>query len=102
MLFEGQIPMNSQTNQTVKPEYMRAVKRTLLQQFPVLLLCALLLDSGRTLRLCLIAVLGFWLLSMVFLARGHRQPDAFGLWFIRWGFIPLFAVVCVANQWIHH
>jgi hypothetical protein len=59
-----------------------------------------MLDRGRTLRLCLIAMLGYWLFAMVCLARGHRQTDWVGLWFIRWGFLPLFAVIFGFNEWI--
>ena len=84
----------------IKPEYVAAIRLTLWQQFSWLVFCALLLDSGRTLRLCLITVLGFWLFAMLCLARGHRKPDPVGLIFLRWGFFPLFAVVCVLNGYI--
>ncbi len=84
----------------IKPEYLNALRLTLKQQIPWLVLCALLLDSGRVFRLCLITVLGFWLFAMLCLARGHRKPDPVGLLFLRWGFFPLFAVVCVASGYI--
>ena len=84
----------------IKSEYVAALKLALLQQVPSLVICALLLDFGKMLRLCLISMLGFWLLAMVCLSRGHRQHDPAGLMFLRWGFFPLFAVVALLNGFI--
>ena len=84
----------------IRPEYQDGIRLTLIQQVPWLVLCALLLDSGRTLRLCLIAILGYWMLAMLCLARGHRKPDRAGLLFLRWGFFPLFAVVSFASGYL--
>lgn len=93
--------MSSATNVPVKQEYSKALRASLWQQLPLFLICLLMLDSGRTLRVCLIAMLGYWLFTMVCLARGHRQPDRMGLWFVRWGFVPLFAVIFGLNEWMH-
>ena len=84
----------------IKPEYAAALRLTLIQQLPALVLSALLLDSGRTFRLCLITALGFWLFAMLCLARGHRQNDPVGLMFLRWGYFPLLAVLSVLNVYL--
>ena len=84
----------------IKPEYIAALKLALLQQIPSLVICALLLDFGKTLRLCLIAVLGFGLFAMLCLSRGHRHHDPAGLMFLRWGFFPRFAAVALLNCFI--
>lgn len=93
--------MISVTDIPVKSDYISALRTSLWQQLPLFVLCVLMLDRGRTLRLCLIAMLGYWLFTMVCLTRGHRQTDHVGLWFVRWGFIPLFVVILSLNGWIH-
>lgn len=93
--------MNSVSNIPVKSEYLAALRTSLWQQLPLFVLCVLMLDGGRTLRVCLIAMLGYWLFAMVCLTRGRRQTDRMGLWFVRWGFLPLFGLLFALNEWIH-
>lgn len=88
-------------NDEIQPEYADSLRLALVQQLPCLVLCALLLDHGRMLRLCLIAILGFWLFAMLCLARGHRKFDPVGLLFLRWGFFPLLTMVFFLNGFIH-
>lgn len=86
--------------QPVKPEYMDAIWLTFIQQMPCLIICVLLLDGGGTLRVCLIATLGFWLFAMLCLIRSQRDHEVFGLWFLRWGFFPLFGILFCINYQI--
>jgi len=71
--------------------YRGAVYFALLQQVPCGLLCVLLLDGGRTARVCGIAVLGFWAAAAVVMARRPESPRRSDLVFLRWGFFPLLA-----------
>ncbi len=86
---------------TAKPEYMDPIRLSFLQQLPCLVICSLLLDGGRTLRVCLIAMLGFWLLAMLCLVRSQRERDLFGPLFLRWGFIPLLIILFRVNEQFH-
>ncbi len=85
----------------VKPPYRNALRMTLKQQVPALLVCILLLDGGRILRVCLIAMLGFWLFAMLCLARSTKDSDPIGLSFLRWGFVPLLGILVYVNDILH-
>ena len=85
----------------VSPVYVNSLKLSLTQQIPCFVICLLLLDSGKLLRVCLIAILGFWLFAMVCLVRGHRQQDRLGLSFLKWGFLPLFGFLTFLNSYLH-
>ena len=87
--------------QQVKPLYNNALILTLKQQAAAFLLCFLLLDGGRILRVCLIAMLGFWLFAMLCLARSTKDSDPIGLWFLRWGFLPLLGLLVYFNDILH-
>jgi hypothetical protein len=79
----------------------RALKKSLWQQLPAFVVCALLLDGGRVFRVCLIAMLGFWLIALLVLARNAPRCDRLELLFFRWGFFPLFAVIILLNNAFH-
>jgi len=87
--------------QALKSNYLDAIKLTLSQQVPWFVLCALLLDGGKVFRVCLIAMLGFWLFAMLCLARSQRASDPLGLLFIRWGFFPTFGLLLFLNGYLH-
>ena len=87
--------------QQVKPLYRNALILTLKHQAIAFLLCSLLLDSGKTLRVCLIAMLGFWLFALLCLARSTKDSDPIGLLFMRWGFFPLLGVLVYFNDILH-
>jgi hypothetical protein len=78
--------------------YREAVYFTLRQQVPWALLCSLLLDGGRMAKVCAIAMLGFWLAATFFMVRRPQSPTAHDLTFLRWGFLPLFAVTALLAQ----
>jgi hypothetical protein len=87
--------------QQVKTLYQNALSMALKQQVPTLVVCTLLLDGGRILRVCLIAMLGFWLFALLCLARSTKDSDPIGLWFLRWGFFPLIGVLVYVNDILH-
>lgn len=77
----------------LKPEYAGVVRFALLQQLPVLVTSASVLDFGRLFRMSLAATLVFWLLGMICLVSGQRKTDPSGVFFLRWGFLPLFGLI---------
>ncbi len=91
--------------QPVSIEYVHAIKTSLWQQVPLIVVCALLLDGGRILRVCLTSTLCFWLLGLIILIRSERfdarVPDRDGLLFLRWGYLPLFGLFLVLNQYMN-
>jgi hypothetical protein len=78
--------------------YREAVFFTLRQQVPCALLCLLLLDGGRMAKVCGIAMLGFWSAAALIMARRPRSPGAHDVLFLRWGFLPLFALTASVAQ----
>lgn len=78
--------------------YREAIFFTLRQQVPCALLCLLMLDGGHMARVCGIAMLGFWSAAAMFMARRPQSPSPHDLRFLRWGFLPLFAVTALLVQ----
>ena len=89
----------------VSIEYVDAIRRSLWQQVLLIVFCALLLDGGRILRVCLTSTLCYWLLGLIVLIRSERfnarVPDRDGLLFLRWGYLPLFGLFLVLNQYMN-
>ena len=52
-------------------------------------LSILMLDSGRSNQLCLIAMIGYWLAVSFILVRRQETPTKLDFVFIRYGLIPL-------------
>jgi hypothetical protein len=75
--------------------YREAVYFTLRQQVPLALLCLLLLDGGRTAKVCGIAMLGFWVGAVMIIARRPTSPNPGDLAFLRWGFLPIFGLAII-------
>ncbi|GIW88127.1 MAG: hypothetical protein KatS3mg108_2451 [Isosphaeraceae bacterium] len=78
--------------------YREAIHFALLQQVPCALLCLLLLDGGRMAKVCGVAVLAFWAAAALIMARRPNSPGPGDIAFLRWGFLPLFALVVVLAQ----
>ena len=78
--------------------YREAVYFTLRQQVPPALLCLLLLDGGRTAKVCGIAMLGFWAGAVIIIGRRPTSPNPGDLVFLRWGFLPIFVLALVMAQ----
>jgi hypothetical protein len=71
----------------------QGIRVALFQQVPFAVLCLLLLDFGRTARLCGIALIAFWSMVALILARRPISPSPADLVFLRYGFWPVFALV---------
>jgi hypothetical protein len=78
--------------------YRGAIHFALLQQVPCALLCLLLLDGGRTAKVCGVAMLGFWAAAAIIMARRPSSPGPGDITFLRWGFLPLFALALALAQ----
>lgn len=57
-------------------------------QLPCLLLSALLLDGGRGLRVCVIAMLVHWLIIAYVLVRAQDELSPADKYLVRGGFLP--------------
>jgi hypothetical protein len=85
---------------TLTDRYREAVHFTLLQQVPFAVLCLLQLDGGRMARVCGVAMLGLWAAAGLIMARRPTSPQPGDLTFVRWGFLPLFALAALLAQLI--
>jgi hypothetical protein len=78
----------------------RAFRLTLIQQIPIALLFALMLDGGRTARICGVAMVGYWVVVAWILVRRPVLSSRTDLVFVRWGFLALFfASLALAASW---
>ena len=76
--------------------YRAAIKQALISEAIILILAALILDGGRSLRICFIAALGHFATVAILMCRRPRSPTRFDLAFIRYGFWFLMLVTWVA------
>jgi hypothetical protein len=78
--------------------YRRAINFALFQQVPCALLCLLMLDGGRMAKVCGVVMLGFWAAAALIMARRPNSPGPLDIAFLRWGFLPLFALAVALAQ----
>jgi hypothetical protein len=77
--------------------YRPAIRFALLQQIPILILTALMLDGGRALRYWGIVMLAHWLAVLLIVVRRPARPTPGDLAVIRYGcWLILIAVVLIA------
>jgi hypothetical protein len=69
----------------IAPVYIRQICLALIQQVMLVLLAALILDMGETIRVTVPASIGFWVGLLVILIRRPMTPTSGDLLFIRWG-----------------
>lgn len=79
--------------------YRAALRAALFQQVPCALLSVLMLDGGRTARACGVALLGFWAMAALLIARRPAGPRPGDLAALRWGFAPIFVACVLFNEW---
>lgn len=69
-----------------------------LTQLPSLLLGAILLDGGRGLRICVVAIFAHWLAIAFVSTRNRNELTRLDTFVIRWGFFPCIAcAVLISN-----
>ena len=72
-----------------------AISFALVQQLPLLLLSALLLDGGLVFKRVVIASVAFWILTLIILIhRGRNMLDSDTL-MIKWGYLPILLATCI-------
>ena len=72
-----------------------AISFTLIQQLPLLLLSASLLDGGLVFKRVAIASVVFWIITLIILMRrGRNMPDS-DILVIKWGYLPILLFTCI-------
>jgi len=84
----------------VSESYRPAFRLALLQQIPWAMLCLLMLDFGRTAKICAIAMLAFWIVAFTMMARRPQSPTRIDIVFIRWAFFPIFLVTFLLAEFV--
>jgi hypothetical protein len=84
----------------VADTYRSAFRLALLQQIPWAMLCLLMLDFGRSAKICGIAMLAFWVAAFIMMARRPESPTRFDMGFIRWAFFPIFVVTFLLAEFV--
>jgi hypothetical protein len=76
-------------------KFRAAIVFTLMQQLPLLLLSAMLLDGGLVFKRVAIASVAFWILTlMVMIRRGRNITDS-DILVVKWGYLPLLFATCI-------
>jgi hypothetical protein len=84
--------MSCNLTRTVSTELGRAFLRALLLQAGLLVLSALVLDFGETLRGVCVSSLAFWAGTIIVLLRRPSNPTRGDLFYLRWGLLILVPV----------
>lgn len=85
---------------SLSPLYRKAIYFSLVQQVPCVLLCSLLLDSGRTAKVCAITMIAYWAAVALIMISRPTTPASTDVAFMRWAFMPLLAVAILLAQFI--
>ena len=72
-----------------------AISFALVQQLPLLLLSALLLDGGLVFKRVAIASVAFWILTLIILIRRGRNMLDSDTLMIKWGYLPILLATCI-------
>jgi hypothetical protein len=51
-------------------------------------------------RICAISLIAYWTLALVMMSRRPLTPSSSDMTFLRWGFLPLFAVTAILASFI--
>ncbi|MEX1229295.1 MAG: hypothetical protein WEB58_03590 [Planctomycetaceae bacterium] len=65
-------------------------------QLLLAMLSLMILDSGRTAKICGLSLLGFWIVAALIALQRPWTPTRGDLLFWRWGFVPAFALGIVS------
>jgi hypothetical protein len=79
-------------------EYVAALRFGVVQQLVLLGLSALMLDGGRTLRLCAIAAVAYWAAALLIIARRPAAPTRADRTFLRYGYLVLPVVAGILSR----
>lgn len=86
------------TTVRLSDDYRSPIHAALIQQVVCSLFCLLLLDGGRTARVCGVSVVGFWVAAAIVMTRRPTSPTEGDLAWVRWGSLPLFVVTLLMTS----
>ena len=66
-----------------------------IQQVPLLVLGALILDGGQIFRLIAIATTAFWVMALLILFRRFGRATNSDILLVKWGIWPLLLITCL-------
>jgi hypothetical protein len=89
--------------ESTRDPFFSAIKVGAIVQLVLLVLTALVLDGGQLNRLCVVAIIGYWVGVAVVMIRRRTSPTRVDLLFLRYGPLGLMilipAIAC-AVRWI--
>jgi len=88
----------SRATVVLSPDYDRAARVALALQIPIALVALLLLDHGHMAKLCGLSMIAFWTAAGLIAARRPLTPNLRDLWFWRWGYVPLLALIVLLDS----
>lgn len=83
----------------LSPKYSRSLGRGTVVVLLLVVMSGQVLDGGLTAQIALIALLGYLGGVAVLATRRPQTPTATDLWFIRWGFVPLWLATQIGARW---
>ena len=82
------------------PGFRPALRFAVVEQLVFLFLTSLILDSGQTLRACVVAVLGYWAATFLIMMRRSASPSRADLAFVRHGTLAMLLLVGLAAPFV--
>lgn len=80
----------AETRHVISPLYEPAIRFTLKTQIAFTVVAVLMLDRGQFARTAGVAMLGFWIGSMLLIIRRPQAPTDTDVMWLRWGFFAVF------------
>ena len=75
----------------------KAIWDGVLLQLLLFIFTGLILDGGQLNRMCVVAMIGYWIVAAMLIVRRRKAPTKTDLLFLRWGILPMmFAVPLIA------
>ena len=72
-----------------------AIRFSVIQQLPLLILSALLLDGGLVFKRVAIASIAFWILILIIMIRRGRNIPSPDIYLVKWGYLPMLLTTCI-------
>ena len=72
-----------------------AIVFTLVQQIPLLILSALILDGGLVFKRVVIASIAFCILTLLITVRRGPNISGSDILLVKWGYLPVLLVTCI-------
>ena len=85
-----QVELNTAQQKGSRDSFSAALKVGIVIQIALFPLTALIMDGGVTNRLCVLAMIGYWIGVAVIIVRRGASPTKLDLFFLRYGVVGLF------------